>query len=333
MGVAWMVKKINWGILGCGKIAGNFAGDLVYSKYGRLAAAASRSKQKAAAFAKHHGAVAAYGSYERLVQDAGIDAVYIATPHPMHADNALLAIEAGKHVLCEKPITINARQLERLILAARKKGVFLMEGMWTRFFPAMVRLRQWLREGRIGQVLGVEADFGVKFNAGPDHRIHNPHLGGGALLDLGIYPISFASMVYGVQPEKIVSMVHFCPTDVDDHAVLAFQYSQGATAGIGISSRVIFKQEARIYGTEGRITVHENFYRPNRLTLQMADKNPKTITLGHPGNGLFFEADHVAQCLRKGLFESDILPLAESLAIMKTMDRIRRQWKMRYPGE
>lgn len=328
-----MTKKIKWGILGCGKIAGNFAGDLKYSKYGQLVAVASRSRQKAAAFARRYHASAVYGSYEQLVADSDIDIVYIATPHSFHAQNALLAIEAGKHVLCEKPITINARQLERLISAAGKKGVFLMEGMWTRFFPAMVRLRKWLREGRIGRVLGMEADFGVKFNAGPEHRIHNPHLGGGALLDLGIYPVSFASMVYGVVPEKIVSTVHFCPTGVDDQAAMAFQYEQGATAFIGISSRVVFKQEARIYGTEGRITVHENFYRPNSLTLQMMDKKPKTITLGHPGNGLFFEADHVAQCLRKGLLESDIMPLDESLAIMKTLDRIRRQWKLRYPDE
>ena len=328
-----MEKTINWGIMGCGKIAGAFAGDLSLTENGRLKAVASRAGQKAIEFAEKHNAEKAYGSYEQLVDDPDIDVVYVATPHPFHVDNALLAIEAGKHVLCEKPITINAKQLRRLMAAAEKQGVFLMEGMWTRFFPASVQVRQWIQQGQIGQVLGLEADFGVKFNAGPEHRIYNPHLGGGALLDLGIYPVSFASMIYGAQPEKITSTVHFCETGVDDQAVLAFQYDQGATAALAFSSRVIFKQEARIYGTEGMITIHENFYRPHRLTLQRSDNNPIATLLEHPGHGFWFEADHVAACLDKNMLESDIMPLDESLRIMETMDTIRCQWGLRYPEE
>ena len=328
-----MAKKLKWGIIGCGRIAGCFAGDLPLTKNGELYAVAARSKDRADAFAKKYKAQVAYDSYEQLVTDPQVDVVYVATPHTFHMDGVMLAISAGKHVLCEKQITINAKQLKKLIAAAQKQGVFLMEGMWTRFFPATARVRRWIAEGRIGQVMGLEADFGVKFNAGPEHRIHDPHLGGGALLDLGVYPISFASMVYGRQPEKITSSVHFCETGVDDQAALVFQYDQGRTAMLGCCSRAVFKQEARIYGQLGMITVHENFYRPHSLTLTMKDRKPKTVEFPHPGHGFLFEAEHVGNCIRKKMLQSNIMPLGESLEIMQTMDTIRRSWKLKYPGE
>ena len=328
-----MAKKIRWGIMGCGGIAGSFARDLALTKHGQLAAVGSRSKVKAKKFAAPYEGVRAHGSYEELVQDKNVDIVYVATPHPWHMDNTLLAIRAGKHVLCEKPIAMNARQTQRMITAAREKGVFLMEGMWARFFPAMVQLRKWLAAGRIGKVSAVEADFGVCFRFGEKHRVFNPDLGGGVLLDLGIYPISFASMVYGVQPEKIVSTVHKTQMGVDDHAVIGFEYTDSTTAALGISGIVKMKNEARIFGTKGIITVHESFYRPNRLTLEMEGKKPKIIDFSYSGGGMQFEADHVNQCLRNGKLQSNIMPLDETRAIMQTMDKIRRQWKLKYPNE
>jgi predicted dehydrogenase len=327
-----MAKKIRWGILGCGGIANKFASDLPLSKHGELVAVGSRSGSKAEQFAARHG-VRAWGSYEELVADPAVDVVYVATPHPYHLDCALLAIRSGKHVLCEKPIALNAKQTRRMINAAAKHGVFLMEGMWTRFFPAMVRLRQWLSEGRIGKVLAVEADFGIRFKVGPEHRINNPGLGGGALLDLGIYPVSFASMIYGAQPETIVSTVHKAATGVDDHAVIAFRYADDATAAVSTSSVVQMKNEARIFGTEGMMILDDNFIHPNRVTLHAAGKKARTFDYPFDGFGMHFEADHVHACLRKGLLQSDIMPLAESLAIMQTLDTLRRQWKLRYPGE
>ena len=156
-----MAKKIKWGILGCGGIAGKFADDLVPSKYGELVAVGSRSKQKATAFARKHNVPVSYGSYDHLVRDADIDVVYVATPHPMHMENSLLAMRAGKPVLCEKPVAMNAKQLRRMIKTAEKNGAFFMEGMWTRFFPATVQLKKWLNERRIGRVLALEADFGL----------------------------------------------------------------------------------------------------------------------------------------------------------------------------
>ena len=328
-----MAKKIKWGILGCGGIAGSFARDLPLTRSGQLAAVGSRSKRKANLFAKQFNAASAYGSYEELVQDTEIDIVYVATPHPFHMDNALLAMQAGKSVLCEKPITMNAKQLGRLIRTANKKGVFLMEAMWTRFFPAIAQVRRWLGEKRIGKVWGMEANFGVHFRIGPNHRLLNPSLGGGALLDLGIYPVSLASMVYGQQPKKIVSTVHRAKTGVDDHAAIIFEYESGATASLHCSMRVRMKNQARIYGTRGLITLHESFHHCSRLTLEIEGKKTRVVKLPYPGNGMQFEAKHVHQCLQKKKLQSDLMPLTESLEIMQTMDKIRKQWKLKYANE
>lgn len=319
--------------MGCGHIADKFANDLTLTKHGKLAAVASRSQRKANKFAKAHNAPRAYSSYEELAADPDIDVVYIATPHPFHMDNALLAISNGKHVLCEKPIAMNARQTRRMIAAAQRKGVFLMEGMWTRFFPAMIQLRKWLAAKRIGTVLAVEADLGFHFRAGPKHRIHNPDLGGGALLDLGIYLVSFSSMVYGTPPAKILSSMHPDKTGVDEEFSLIFEYDKGARAVLNATTRMVMRPEARIFGTDGMIVVHEDFYRAKQLTLTMEGKKSKTYTFDHPGIGFQHEADHVAECLKKGKTQSDTLPLNETLTIMQTTDKIRRQWKLKYPNE
>lgn len=328
-----MTKKIKWGIMGCGSIANKFASDLPLTKYGKLVAVGSRSKAKAKKFAALHGAELGYSSYEELAADPQVDIVYVATPHPYHMDNALLAISNGKHVLCEKPIAMNAKQTRRMITAAQRKGVFLMEAMWARFFPSLARIRKWIADGRIGQVLAVEADFGIHFKVGPKHRLFNPELGGGALLDLGIYPVSFASMVYKTQPKKIISVMHKAKTGVDDQAVITFEYANGATASLSTSSRLALQNEARIFGTKGSIIVHPWFLFSNRLTLQINGKSEKNIDLPYPGTGLHFEAEHVHNCLKKGVMESPVMPLDESLAIMQTMDKIRKQWNLTYSNE
>lgn len=328
-----MSKKIKWGIIGCGGIAGKFASDLKHTKLGVLHAVSSRSKAKAQKFAAAYGAKQAYSSYEKLVRDHDIDVVYVATPHPYHMDNTLLAIDAGKHVLCEKPIAMNAAQTRRMIAAVRKKSVFLMEAMWTRFFPAVLKVKKWLDEKRIGDVLAFEADFGINRKFDPKNRLFNPELGGGALLDLGIYPVSFASFVYGTQPCRIVSNVHIAKSGVDDHAVIAFEYPDTATAVLSCASRIHIRHEARIFGTEGAIFIHPGFFHPYKITLEQDSKKPKTIKMPHPGYGMQFEAEHVHKCLKNGLTQSPVMPLDESLAIMQTMDKIRRQWKLKYPDE
>lgn len=321
-----MSKKIKFGIMGCGTIGATFAGDLKHAEHCKLSAVASRSQEKADLFARKYKAKTGYDSYEKLVADPEVDVVYVATPHPLHFENSLLAINAGKHVLCEKPITMNAGELRQLIAAAKKNKVFLMEGMWTRCFPAMAKIRKWLAADKIGKVMAVQADFGVKFEVGPEHRIFNPELGGGAMLDLGVYPISFASMVFGRAPKKIQSAATFHSPGVDDHLALIFEYDQGELATIGCSTIIKYKHEARIYGQQGMIIVNEWFTRPRSISLIMQDKKEKIFEFPHPGTGFFYEADHVADCIKNGMTESDIMPLAESLQIQQTMDKIRKKW-------
>ena len=328
-----MSKKLRWGILGCGTIANEFAHDLVYTNNCELLAAGSRLSKKAKAFAKKYKAERFYGGYQELVEDKDVDVVYIATPHPFHKENTLQAIMAGKAVLCEKPAALNARQFRRMQNAAAKKGVFLMEGMWTRFFPVMRLLKKWLDEKHIGDCLELKADFGFHFKVPPQHRIHNLRLGGGALLDLGIYVVSLASMVYRTQPKKIVSVVHKERTGVDDQASILFQYENGASAALSCSSRFAMKQQVCIYGTKGMIIIPDNFYRPTEIILKMEGKIAKTYNFPHHGNGFQYEADRVADCIRKGKLQSDIMPLNESLAILQTMDKIRQQWNLKYPDE
>ncbi len=328
-----MARKIRWGILGCGTIAAEFAGDIELTKNCEVLAAGSRTSQKEKAFAKRFGIKRWYGSYEKLLADGDIDIVYVATPHTLHMQNTLDSIRAGKAVLCEKPIAINAKQFRRMQRAAKEKGVFLMEGMWTRFFPSMKLLRKWLKQKLIGDVLELKADFGVHFRTGPKHRIHNPKLGGGALLDLGIYVVSMASMVFGRQPQKIVSLVHKEKTGVDDQSSIVFQYDNGRGASLSCSSRFWMKQQLCICGTKGMIIIPDDFYRPSKLILELEGRKQKIYDFDYRGNGFQYEAEHVTDCLRKRKTESDIMSLEESGAIMETMDKIRSQWKLKYPNE
>jgi len=329
----FMARKIRWGILGCGTIAADFAEDIVLTKNCEVLAAGSRTSQKAKAFAKKFGIKRWYGSYQQLLSDGDIDIVYVATPHTLHMQNTLDSIRAGKAVLCEKPIAINAKQFRRMQRAAKKKGVFLMEGMWTRFFPSMYLLRKWLKQKLIGDVLELKADFGVHFRVGPKHRIHNPKLGGGALLDLGIYVVSMASMVFGRQPKKIVSLVHKEKTGVDDQSSIVFQYDNGRGASLSCSGRFWMKQQLCIYGTKGMIIIPDDFYCHSKVMLELEGKKKKVYDFTYRGNGFQYEAEHVANCLNSKKTESDIMGLDESGAIMETMDKIRRQWKLKYTDE
>lgn len=319
-----MKKTVSWGIIGTGSIANLFAQDIAYTKHCRLQAVASRTPEKTKAFASQYNVPAAYSSYEKLANDPAVDAVYVATPHPFHLENTLTAINAGKAVLCEKPFAMDAKQARTMIEAAAKKGVFLMEGMWTRFLRAAIRLREWLDDKRIGEVLSLQADFCIAFGAGPKHRINNPDLGGGALLDLGIYAVSFASMVFGTQPAKILAAAHNGKTGVDDQDAIIFQYENGATAMLSCSSRHWIVPQGRIAGTTGSIVIPPKFYSPAKLIFQPETKPEKTYDFPYHGYGLAYEADHVASCLMDKKLHSDIMPLEETLAIMETMDKIKK---------
>ena len=328
-----MTARIKWGLIGLGSISRKFAAGLQAADNAELYAVASRSQQKADAFGAEFGAEKCYGSYEALVNDGAVDAVYIGTPHTFHKPQTLLCLQAGKHVLCEKPFAVNRAEAEEMVRCARANGRFLMEAMWTRFFPAMVRLRELLAEQAIGEVMLLQADFGFRMGqVMPEHRLFNPELAGGALLDVGVYPVHLAAMIYGRQPAEITSQVTLGSTGVDELSVSVFKYSSYEMAAITTSIRLNTPHEARIMGTQGSIAIAD-WWHPSELILRRAGQAAETLRFENAGNGFNYEAVEVGRCIQAGLTESAVMPLDETLAIMDTMDRMRQAWGLRYPLE
>ncbi len=358
-----MPEKIRWGILGTGAIARSFAADLRLLPDAALVAVGSRARETAERFGAEFGAARCYGSYAELARDPAVEVIYVATPHNLHCENTLMCLEAGKAVLCEKPFAINAAEAGRMIQCARAHGLFLMEAMWMRYLPAIVKLRDLLAAGVIGEVRFIEADFGFHADFDPERRLFNPALGGGTLLDIGIYPLSLAFMVLGA-PSRIVSMAHLGQTGVDEQAALVLGYPQGQLALLSSSFNVDMPIEAVIMGTEGSIKLHKLFFRTQRLTvfrrglsdaqvsrlphflkrlgrtsvlrpLRERLRRPagQELSLPFSGNGYQYQAIEVMRCLRADERESPVMPLDETFTIMRTMDEIRAQWGLRYPGE
>jgi predicted dehydrogenase len=327
-----MKDKIRWGILGTGWIAKKFAEGLSVLPDAEIVAVGSRAQETADAFGNAYGVPRRYASYEALVADPDVNVVYIGTPHPFHKDNALLSLEAGKAVLLEKPFTINAGEAEEVITLAREKGLFLMEAMWARYIPIVVKLRELLTEGAIGEVRMLTADLGFRSEFDPKSRLFDPELGGGALLDVGIYPISFASMVLGT-PSRIVSLATMGQTGVDEQAGIVFGYDGGQLAILHTALQTSTVIEATVMGTEGKIRVHSPWFYGTALTLSIEGREDEIISLPYEGNGYNFEAAEVNERLREGKPESAVMGLDETLAIMQTLDAIRTQWGFKYPME
>jgi predicted dehydrogenase len=320
---------LTWGILGTGGIADNFAADVALLPDAEVAAVGSRTAEAAEAFGARHGVAGRHGSYAELVADPEVQAVYVATPHPFHAANALLAIEAGKPVLVEKPFTMDAVEARRVADAARAAGVFCMEAMWTRFLPHMQRIRELLADEALGELTGLAADHGQSFPDDPAHRLFAPGLGGGALLDLGIYPFSFASMVLGA-PDTVRALATPAATGVDGTTSAVLTHPGGAHAVLTCSSSGATPCRAWLAGTRGRIEIDGVWYAPTSFTFRPAEGAPERFTT-HPevvqgeAKGLRYEADEVHRCLRLGLLESPVMPLDETVAIMGTLDEVRDQ--------
>lgn len=327
-----MSEAIRWGILGTGSIARKFVEGLGSAGGAELTAVGSRTQQRADEFGGRHNVPHRHGSYEALADDPDVDIVYVATPHPVHKPGAMLCLSAGKAVLCEKPFTVNAGEAREMIDEARNRGVFLMEGMWTRFFPAMDRVRKLLADGAIGEPRMVQADFGFRAGWKPESRLLNPELGGGALLDVGCYTVSLASMIFG-SPTRLAGLAHLGETGVDEQAGIVLGYGGGQLAVLTTAIRTRTPHEAVILGTEGRIRIHSPFFKPDRLTLTDARGNDDEMHLPFQGNGFNYEAAEAMACMRAGKTESEIMPLDESLSIMETMDRLRAQWDLSYPME
>lgn len=326
------MEKIKWGILGTGKIAKKFAQGLATLSDAELYAVGSRSITTANAFADEYQVSNAHASYEALAQNPEVEVIYVATPHPYHVANATMCLEAGKAVLCEKPLTVNAYETQQMINSAKKHNLFLMEAMWTRFMPAIVAIRKMLLEGKIGKVTKLIADFSFNAPFAPEKRTYNPHLGGGALLDIGIYPISFAYMIFGRTPIHASSFAHIGETGVDYQSSYLFGYDRGEIASLNASFSSDFKKDAYIIGTEGMIHI-PLFWKADSFTLYKHEQDSQTFHFPYEATGLQFQAVEVMKCLREGKKESDIMSLNESLRIMQMMDRMREEWGLKYPME
>jgi predicted dehydrogenase len=328
-----MAKSMRWGILGPGDIARVFAKGLSFLPDAELVAVGSRSMERAKKFAEEFEVPHPHGSYGELVRDADVDVIYVCTPHPFHKENSLLALNAGKAVLCEKPFTINAKEAEEVISVARGKKLFVMEAMWTRFLPVMGKVREWLSEGVIGEVRMLSAQVGFRSGWNPEARDLKLELGGGALLDMGCYTLSFASMVMGGPPGTVSSTAHIGETSVDEQSMAVLGYEGGVIGFVCSAIRTSVPADAYIYGTEGSIHVHPAFWGATTATLKIGRKDEETVEMPHEGNGYNYEAAEIMRCIREGKTESEIMPLDETLSLMKTMDEIRAQWGLRYPTE
>jgi dihydrodiol dehydrogenase / D-xylose 1-dehydrogenase (NADP) len=327
-----MKQTVRWGILGPGRISRKFAAGLREAEGAELTAVGSRSRERAECFAAEFGVPTAHGSYTDLALDPGVDAVYIGTPHPFHEEHAILCLERGKHVLCEKPFALNAVQGERMIRAARSADRLLMEAMWTRFLPVMERVRELVAGGRLGDVRLVTADFGFRAPFDPSNRLFDPALGGGALLDLGIYPLTLAFMLLG-KPVKVRSAARLGETGVDEECSVMLAHEGGRTSVFTAATRLATPGHAFIHGTEAWIHVHAPWHASQRLTIRGPGDAEEPVDLPYRGGGTTHEAEAFMDLVRAGRRDSEIMPLEETLRILRTMDEIRRQWGLRYPSE
>jgi predicted dehydrogenase len=327
-----MNRTVRWGIIGTGKISRAFANALKDTPGAVLSAVASRSLDTAQAFAAEFGATQSFGSYRELVEVPDVDMVYIGTPHPMHVGNALMALHAGKGVLCEKPFTMNVREAEQVVALARSKKLFLMEAMWTRFMPALAEVRRIVASGEIGKVHQVVADFGFKADFGPEHRIYNPVLGGGALLDLGIYPLSIAAALLG-PVESVRAQAEFGPTGVDVQTGFTLKHRDGGMSVCSCSLQARTPCELTVSGERGHIRMNTMFHRTQSLGVVLDDGTSRTVPAPYLGNGYVHEAIEAQRCFLASLIESPVMPHDETVALMAVMDEMRRQIGLTYAAD
>jgi dihydrodiol dehydrogenase / D-xylose 1-dehydrogenase (NADP) len=325
-----MSKSINWGIIGSGSIAREFADALKFVPGANLIAAASKTG-RAKQFAEDFNLPYYYDNYEEFVKNKEIEVVYVATTHNFHYENTMLCLNNNKHVLCEKAFTLNARQASHLIETAKAKKLFLMEAMWTRFSPAMSKLISLIRDGVIGEIKTLKGDFCIDIPFDPNNRYFNPELAGGALLDVGIYPITFACMVLEKYPVEIKSNLNIGKTGVDEESHYLLKFDKGETALLSSACTFSAPVDFVIYGTKGQILV-PNFYFPGKLIIKLNGKDEEIIDVPYESTGKNYEAMEVMECLRQGKTESSKQTFYDTMKIMEIMDYIRGD-KLKYPNE
>ncbi len=363
-----MSSTIRWGILGTGTIANHFAEGLQSLPDATIQSVGSRTKQRASDFGQRYGASKSHDDYRRVVEDPDVDIVYVATPHHRHSDDCLLSLDAGKAVLCEKPFTLNRTQAQDVIARARQNNLFCMEAMWMRFMPLVQRMKSMIDAGDIGTVDMINVDFGLPAPADPENRFFNPQLGGGALLDRGVYCISLAQYLLGT-PKDISSHVRIGATGVDEQSSISFRYESGAIAVLNSSLTTKMRNEALVLGNRGSLRLDEYFFKPEYLTHEsylpptdQPDPNTSSSALKQrlksnkllrgavtaakrlkssgsrihepvTGNGYNYEAAEAMRCLRDDLVESPHMNWQDSLDVMQIMDIVRADWGLKYPGE
>ncbi|MER6097250.1 Gfo/Idh/MocA family oxidoreductase [Streptomyces sp. NPDC001728] len=327
-----MTKTVRWGILATGGIAERFTADLLTLEDTEVVAVASRTEASAKSFADRFGIPRAYGDWAGLFADEDVDVVYVATPHHAHREAAGRALEAGKAVLCEKALTLDAREAGELVGLARDRGLFLMEAMWMYCNPLVRRIAELVRGGAIGEVRTVQADFGLAGPFAPDHRLRDPAVGGGALLDLGVYPVSFAQLLLG-EPDTVHAHALLSPEGVDLNTGMLLGWDSGASALLSCSLVADTPLTASVTGSLGRIDIPRGFFYPERFTLRRNGHEPEEFVSGNDPHSLRHEATEVMRCLRAGETESPLVPLEGSLAVMRTLDAVRDRVGVRYPQE
>ena len=328
-------SKIRWGILGCGRIARKFAADLRLLDDAELTAIASRNKETLELFAKDFPCKDHHNSYEALAANDDVDVVYIATPHSHHYEHTMLCLNHDRAVLCEKAFAINSRQANEMINTAKERKVFLMEAFWTKFLPHYKKLQDLLQQKTLGDIKSVLINFGFRTSEKSPQRLFDPLLGGGTLLDIGVYNVFMTLSVLG-KPDSIEATMTASPTGVDEQLAVLFKYNNGAMAQLFSSFVSNLPTQAEINGTEGCITLTTRFYEPS-ATIQLSKKIPyerEVVPVEKKGGfGYHYEARHVNECLRKGLIESPVMTHADTLLLMEILDIIRNKARIEYPAD
>lgn len=335
------MSKIGWGIIGPGSIVKRFLNDMPKCEGAKLVAVASRSIQKAKDFAEEYGFERFYGSYQELAGDKDVDVVYVATPHPFHKEQAMMCMEAGKSVLCEKPVAVSKAEIVEMIECAKRNNVFFMEGMWTRHFPVNRQVKELLDSGKLGKVTLIKADFGFGswINGAVENkesRIFNMDLAGGALLDVGVYTVSYATWMKGEQPVEIKSMATKVETGADGMSTILLKYEDGAMAMLESSVIQTTKQDALIYCEKGYVDI-KDFWHPTKAVVKFNDGSEDIVIEDKydvdGGTGFNYEAQHVVDCMKDGLKESSYISWQNSIDVMETLDTIRQQINLVFPFE
>ena len=324
------MQQVRLGILGAGRIAHRMMQCAAFAPSMRIQAVAARDEADARSFAAQYGIPNAHGGYDALYADPTVDLIYIATPHPFHEAQTLAALAAGKHVLCEKSMAMSPAQVQRMAASAREKRLFLMEAMWTRFFPASRKVCQLIAEDAIGQPLAASVTFGFRTAFDPASRLFAKGLGGGAMLDLGVYVIAFASMIMGGGMPEAAGAASIGASGVDEVDAISLRYPGGGIASLQCATRAAMPDTARVFGSKGALEI-PRFWSPDSLTLTN-DAGQQTFAFPRQAEGFEYELEHVAHCIANGMTESPIMPLDESLCVSRTMDALLGQWGVSYDG-